>query len=417
MQLLKLQKAKKNAQTADNSKLSLKPSNSNSPNNNELPVNIDDTNLNMTQIDNIDPSPDTDESKNPLEIKPAAKISPTNEFLSKKGVKNKDLSLSDLILDSSFLSPATGSKMKSEERGLRNLKREELEYKNQEILIEEMSSNKKSEEAFQKTMITNKNEPVGLSEEEKKFDDILEHMKENIRKEKEKLIFSKQNSNTCKNPESLLKSFHNKHHSEIFRSTPSASFLNHLNSNSETKLSANIEQNSMLQAKIPAKYRNHSASYLGVSQKSNVFQRISKKLTNYSLFFSNQTQTKLTTADFNRDIGFLQNIVSFGDDEGCSGRSEPIIIPFQPGTSVNNNFSKILNNNTKETTQKNMLFNCSFPGGKKVNRNKKQIFVKQITCYKENAKEKKNRTFNNKSLDDNNEVWGTTGNQLSRKKL
>ena len=389
----------------------------------EMPHNIDDINLNMTQIENLDPINDTDESKNPLEIKPEPISKKSQMEKDKKGLKNKDLSLSDLILDSSFLSPGTGSKLKYEEFGLKNLRKEEncaAEHKKHIILIEESSSsnnksleNSPDSQNFQKTMITNQLiEPKTMDfieEEEKKYDEILSQMKEKIRKEKEKLSFSQKQMSLRKTQENalklelsdktgheLIKITHNKHNSEIFRSTPNGSFLNNLNSNSETKLSANIENNSSLNAKMPEKFRNHSISCLG-TQKTNIFRRILKKKplqTNNSLFFSNQTQTKLMTADFNKEIGFLQNIICFKDEEAGSGRSEPIIIACPQGGS--NNFSKFLNNKENSKFHNSEIsFNCSFPGGRTMNKNKKQIFVRQFV--NENRK-RKTRSIN-KSLE------------------
>lgn len=417
------------------------PQKNSSPNSafHELPAIIDDPTLNMTQIEVIDPVNDTDESKNPLDLKPEPFIrkSPKerDEFL-KKAIKNKDLSLSDLILDSSFLSPAAGSKFRAEEICLKNLRKEENGDKNMVILIEEASSNKRSLENspssqnFQRTMITNKASEGSRSHnelyheedaEQRKYDALLSQMKEEIRKEKEKLSLSQKeqvsfrsrNLNPAKSQSNFFSSdpklkfelsdkvapgeakktsMHNKHNSEIFRSTPNASFLNNLNSNSETKLSIHIEKNSM-NVKLPVKYRNNSISCLGTqktaSQTNHFYQRILKKTppfhSNNSLYFSNQSRTKLTTAEFNKEMGFLQNIVSFGATGHSTCRSEPIILPLSQ--SVCNNFSKFLNNN--KDSNKLHDFNCSFPGCKKENKRKRQILVKDFMNENGNNKKKK----------------------------
>lgn len=435
IQLLKIQKERKIVKLTENnifknsSPLKTKGNNNNnnsneiSPNNysNDLPNN---SHLNLTHIENSEPLNDEiNESKQNFELKAE------NDNIQSKKTKNKDLSLSDLILDSSFLSPKTASNLKYEEFGLKNMRKEEKYaalQKNNMILIEEASSNKKSLEEksnsinesqkFKKTMITNRNlETCGIySDEDKsnKYDEILSQMKEKIRKDK--LLSFRLKDSQPKNERT--KYSHNKHNSEILRSTPSGLFLNPLNnsnSNSETKLSSNIE-NISFNSKLPAKFnRNNSSLGTAPTQKnvsqSNIMQRIMKRnpLQTNSLFFSNQTQTKIMTADFNKEIGFLQNIICFNKhDGGNTIRSEPIIGPIQK--EFTHNFSKLFNNNNKENKKFNNfdpMFNCSFPGGRKINKNKQQIFVKQNgSCIAERKNPKKKVV--NKSMEIN-DGWGS----------
>ena len=485
--MIKLQKERKSKISNKKilaAKISTKNSQENSPNihSNSQDLqnhNEDDTNLNiipeiLTQIENCSHVNETneieDESKNFIENK-SQKISKTqsnDEFFNKKHNKNKDLSLSDLILDSSFLSPATGTKLKFEDYA-KNARKDEnygQDAKSNMILIQEVSSNNKSIDSndshiFQKTMITNKfseEKDKGKTmenefEDGKKYDEILSQMKEKIRKDKlslsqkDQISFRNKNSSensqkpkfidnylyfegsglSDKNPKEVIKTgLHNKHNSEIFRSTPNGSFLNNINSNSESKLSTNIE-NGSFNAKFPAKFRNNSISCLGTAptQKtithSNILQRILKKnplQTNNSnsFFFSNQTQTKIMTADFNKEVGFLQNIICFNfTEEGKSDsvRSEPIIMPYDKTKcfKISHNFSKILNNKeNRDLYNSEVMFNCSFPAAKKINKYKRQIFVRKFeNNLSENRKRRKTAGHINKSLEIN-DGWGLNNN-------
>lgn len=206
-------------------------------------------------------------------------------------------------------------------------------------------SNPDESRKLEKTRISNvdlKENFVNFDENErKKYDEILFNLKEKIRKEK--LLISKPDPIETKSSNKTLgnsthKQFHTKNKSELLG------------------------------------YRNQSVSFMGTSAPSQKNHSQLKKYNNS--FIWNQSQTKITTAEFNKENGYLQNIVSFNKriDEGSSVRSEPYIIPALNNPVFSYNFSKIFSTNQQRSNE--ILFNSSFPNAKSVNRNKKQILVK-----------------------------------------
>ena len=202
-------------------------------------------------------------------------------------------------------------------------------------------------------------------------------MKEKIREEK--LSLSQKDE--------FKGNLHNKHKSKLCRSTPNGDFLN-----CENGFHLKIKE------KFKEKFRNNSISCF--QNQTNFLQKKNTLQTNNSMFFSNnqtQTQTKINTADFNKEIGFLQDIVCFNlEEEGNSTRSEPFIIYSKNKTKgFTYNFSKIL----KENKEK---INCSFPGAKRNNKNKRQIFVKKFGL----SEKKRKRNLTNKSWEIG-DGWGS----------
>lgn len=168
---------------------------------------------------------------------------------------------------------------------------------------------------------------------------------------------------TCK-PKNLLKQeekkLHSKHHSEVFRSTPNRIFSNNFNSESKSSI------------------ENKGRRMHNISSNSNLMQKILKKNSGQqqmnSFFFSNQFS--------NYDVGFMQNILCFKDDDDSNSvRSEPIIIQNKCGTSTNM-FSKLLMGKEEKEVSTNLNLNSSFPGAKNQNRRIKRICVKPINNYK-----------------------------------
>ena len=164
--MLKLQKNKKT-----------KPIKNQAKNSNENSPIIPHDETNMINITNEIEVIEIDESK----LKQEEKYKNPSFFNRKPTNKNKDLSLSDLILDSSFLSPGTASKLKFEEFVAKNSKKE-AEEKNSMILIEENSDNweNSNNEKFEKEEENQEKE----EENEKKEDENKENEEQKFEKEK-----------------------------------------------------------------------------------------------------------------------------------------------------------------------------------------------------------------------------------------
>lgn len=195
-----------------------------------------------------------------------------------------------------------------------------------------------------------------------KMDQILHQNK--FEKDEESSKFTKVTLNEQKPYKSMKK--HAKHSSEVFKSTPTCSFLNNINSNSESKISTNIDAKSLIK-----KGKMDNDCY---SQK-NILKKHYNNPSN-SFFFSNNFTN-------NYDIGFLQNVMLFkqNNDGDCDSiKSDPIILT----NTYLNPFCE------KKKLERNRLsyspMNRSYPGAKVQNKFVKKILVQPLQNYRANKR-------------------------------